>query len=134
MIESICPKTHHRHTALPVLGSIVDDFAGWLSQCDYPVATIRVMLGPIDRVDQWLTRQGIRDITELDALVLEACWRQFYRRSWAQGRTLGGLIRALARYLEAQGVLRPTPPPPFTPRQQLLATYTDGCPSHTDRF
>jgi integrase/recombinase XerD len=125
MIESICPKTYRRHTALPVLGSIVDDFAAWLSQCDYPLETIRVMLGPIDQVDQWLTHQGIRNITELDTLILEACWRRFYRRSGAQGRTLGGLIRALARYLAAQGVLRPTPPPPLTPSQQLLVTYTD---------
>ena len=87
MIESIYPKTYHRHTALPVLGPIVDDFAVWLSQCDYPVPTIRTMLGPIGRVDEWLTRRDIHDITELDALVLEACWKQFYRRSWAQGRS-----------------------------------------------
>jgi hypothetical protein len=81
MIDSICPKTHHQYTALPVLGSIVDDFAAGLSQCDYPLATMRVMLGPINQVDQWLTRQRIHDITELDAPVLEACRRQFYCRS-----------------------------------------------------
>jgi site-specific recombinase XerD len=125
MIESICPQTYHRYTALPVLGPILDDFTVWLSQNDYPAPTIRTMLGPIGRVDEWLIHQGICDLTELDALILEACRTHFYRRSWSQGRTLGGGIRALARYLEAQGVLRPTPPPPLTPRQQLLATYTD---------
>jgi integrase/recombinase XerD len=125
MLEMICPKTHHRYAALPLLGSLVDDFAVWLSQCDYRPDTIRVMLGPIGQVDQWLRRSGLHEITGLDAPILEACWRQFYRRNSAQGRTLGGLIRALARYMEAQGLLRPTPPPPLTPSQQLLATYTD---------
>lgn len=125
MIESIFLKTHRRYAALPLLGSLVDDFAVWLSQCNYPCETLRVMLGPISQVDQWLRSQGIHDITELDAPILEACWRQFYRRSWAQGLTLGGLIRALSCYVEAEGVLRPTPPQPLTPCQRLLATYSD---------
>ena len=80
MIESIFLKTHRRYTALPLLGSRVDDFAVWLSQRGYPRETLRVMLGPIGQVDQWLRSQGIHDITDLDAPILEACWRQFYRR------------------------------------------------------
>ena len=125
MLETMFPKTHHRYAALPLLGSLVDDFAVWLSQCDYRPETIRVMLGPIGQVDQWLQSSGLHDITGLDAPVLEACWRHFYRRNSAQGRTLGGLIRALARYVEAAGLLRPTSLPPLTPSQRLLATYTE---------
>lgn len=120
MLVTIFPTTHHRYTALPILGSRVDDFARWLSQCDYRPTSIRVMLGPIGQVDQWLERHGIHDLTELNAPVLEACWTHWYRRS----ATLGGLIRALARYLEAEGVFHPTPPPPLTPSQQLLTAYT----------
>ncbi len=125
MLEMIFPKTHHRYAALPLLGSLVDDFAVWLSQCDYRPETIRIMLGPIGQVDQWLRSHGSHDLLELDASVLEACWRHFYRRNAAQGRTLGGLIRALARYMEAEGLLQPAHPPPLTPSQRLLATYTD---------
>ena len=124
MLETMFPNTHHRYATLPLLGSLVDDFAVWLAQCDYRPETIRVMLGPIGQVDQWLHSSGLHDITDLDAPVLEACWRHFYRRNSAQGRTLGGLIRALARYMEAAGLLRPPPPQPLTPSQQLLATYT----------
>ena len=124
MLEMICPKTHHRYAALPLLGSRVDDFAVWLSQCDYRPETIRVMLGPIDQVDQWLRSYGLHEITGLDAPALEAYWRHFYRRNAAQGRTLGGLIHALARYVEAQGLLRSPPPQSLTPSQRLLATYT----------
>lgn len=125
MLETMFPKTHHRYAALPLLGSLVDDFAVWLAQCHYRRDTIRVMLGTIGQVDQWLHSSGLHEITGLDARVLETCWRHFYRRNSGQGRTLGGLIRALSRYLEALGVLRPTPPPALTPRQRLLALYAD---------
>jgi hypothetical protein len=107
MLETMFPKTHHRYAALPLLGSLGDDFAGWLAQGHYRRETIRVMLGTIGQVDQWLCSQGIHAPTALDAPVLEACWRHFYRRNSGQGRTLGGLIRALSRYLEAIGAALP---------------------------
>jgi integrase/recombinase XerD len=121
MLEAIFPKTHHRYAALPLFGSCVDDFARWLSQCDYRPESIRVMLGPIGQVDQWLRSHGTHQLSELNAPVLEACWTHLYRRN----ATLGGLFRAMARYLKSTGVLRPTPPPPLTPGQQLLAAYTE---------
>jgi site-specific recombinase XerD len=125
MIESIFLNTHHRYVALPLLGPLADDFVQWLSQCDYPRQTIRVMLGPIGQVDQWLRSRGVDEITELDIPVMEACWTHFYRRSSGQGRALGSVIRALERYLEAKALLRPTPPQSLTLSQRLLATYTD---------
>jgi len=120
MLETMFPKTHRRYAALPLLGSRVDDFARWLSRHDYRPQTIRVMLVPIGRIDRWLRRRGVQDVAELPASVLEACWRRFYR----DNSTLGGLIRALARYLEAEGILPPAPPPPLTPSAQLRAAYT----------
>ncbi len=133
MLAAMCPRTHHRYTALPILGSRVDDFVQWLAQCDYRPASIRVMLCPLVQVEQWLQSHGIQDMTELDTAVLEACWRHGSRRS----TVLGGLIHALARYLETTGVLRPLPPPPPTPSQRLLSTYTEqlahlrGLAAHT---
>jgi integrase/recombinase XerD len=121
MLETIFPKTYRRYAALPLLGSRVDDFAMWLSRHDYRPQTIRVMLLPIGQIDQWLRRRGVHDVADLHASVLEACWRRFYRDS----STLGGLIRALARYLEAEGVLQPAPRPSLTPSAQLLAAYTE---------
>jgi len=121
MIEALFPKTHHRYAALPLLGSLVDDFALWLSHYDYRLEAIRVMLRPLGQADQWLQSHGIHNLTALDAPLLETCWRQLYRRN----SHLGGFIRALARYLESEGVLCPTPPLPPTPSQRLLAAYTD---------
>ena len=127
MLTVMCPRTHHRYAALPLLGSLVDAFAVWLSQCDYRPETIRVMLGPLDQVDQWLQRHDIQDITDLDAPMLEACWRHLSRRS----TVLGGLIRALARYMEADRALtayRHHRPP--TPSQRLLGDRTPSICVH----
>ena len=121
MLTAMCPRTHHRYTALPVLGARVDDFVRWLAQCDYRLASIGVMLCPLVHVEHWLQSHGIQNVTELDATMLEACWTHLSRRS----TILGGLIRALARYLEATGVLRPPPPRPPTPSQRLLARYME---------
>jgi site-specific recombinase XerD len=91
------------------------------------------MVCPLIQVEQWLQSHGIQDITELNTAVLEACWRHGSRRS----TVLGGLIHALARYLETTGVLRPLPPPPPTPSQRLLSAYTEqlahlrGLAAHT---
>jgi integrase/recombinase XerD len=121
MLTAMCPRTHHRYTAMPVLGARVDAFVQWLAQCDYRPMSIRVMLCQLDHVEHWLQRHGIQDVTDLEATMLEACWTHLSRRS----TVLGGLIRALARYLEAAGVLRPPAPRPPTPSQQLLALYTE---------
>jgi hypothetical protein len=106
---------------MPVLGARVDAFVQWLAQCDYRPMSIRVMLCQLGHVEHWLQRHGIQDVTDLDATMLEACWTHLSRRS----TVLGGLIRALARYLEATGVLRPPVPPPPTPSHQLLALYIE---------
>jgi site-specific recombinase XerD len=121
MIEALFPKTHDRYTSLPLLGSLVDDFALWLSKNDYRLEAIRVMLRPLGQADQWLQSHGIHALPELDALLLEACWSQFHRRN----SHLSGVIRALARYLASEGRLCPPPPQPPTPSQRLLAAYRD---------
>jgi integrase/recombinase XerD len=124
MLKTLLPNTHRRYTSLPLLGPHVDGFVRWLVQHDYRPQSIRVMLGPIGQIDSWLRRRGIHAITALHASLFEACWTHFYRRNPRRNATIGGLIRALARYLEAEGVLHPTSPPPLTPSAHLLAAYT----------
>ena len=122
MIKLVFLKTHSRYTSLPLLGTLIDDFAVWLSQHGYGRATIRVMLLRIDQLDQWLRKRDIQDVAELDSNILEASWKHFYRRGGARA-SLGAAIRALARYLDAEGILRPVSRSPLTPSEQLLITY-----------
>lgn len=98
MIELIFLKTHNRYTSLPLLGTLVDDFAVWLIQHGYRRETIRVMLLRINQLDPWLRRRDIENVTKLDSEILEAAWKHFYRRGGARS-SLGAAIRALARYL-----------------------------------
>ena len=109
---------------MPVLGARVDAFVQWLAQCDYRPMSIRVMLCQLGHVEHWLQRHGIQDVTDLDATMLEACWTHLSRRS----TVLGGLIRALARYLEADRGLTPPAAAPPTPSQQLLTLTPSSCP------
>jgi site-specific recombinase XerD len=83
------------------------------------------MLRPLGQVDRWLHNHGIHALHELSAPVLEACRTHWYPRN----AMTGGLIRALTRYLEAAGLLRPPPPRPLSPSQRLVVAYTE----HLDR-
>lgn len=123
MIELVFPKTHNRYASLPLLGTLIDGFVEWLSQTAYPRDTIRTMLLRIDRLDRWLRQRDVKNVAELDADILEAAWKHFYRRTGAPA-ALGAAIRALARYLDATGILLPlSSPPHLTPSEQLLARY-----------
>ena len=123
MLERVLPKTHSRYTSLPLLGTLAAGFVGWLSQNGYSKDTIRTMLPRIDRLDRWLRQRDIQDVADLDANILEAAWKHFYRHGGAPA-SLGAAIRALGRYLDATGTLRPLPPPPpLVPSEQLLARY-----------
>jgi site-specific recombinase XerD len=124
MIASIFPRTHRRYTELPLLGTLVDDFVIWLSEQEYGLGTIRVMFGRLDQLDLWLRKRGVHHIAELDNRILEAGWTHFYRRH-NSGSSLGATIRALARYLEAEGIVPPTPRLPSTPSEHLVAAYAD---------
>jgi integrase/recombinase XerD len=123
MLDTLSPNIHRRLTSLPLLGSHVDGFVQWLVQHDYRPQSIRVMLGPLGQIDQWLRQRGIHDLTMLHASLLETCWTHFCRRPQRRNATIGGLIHALARYWEAAGVLPPASPPPLTPSAHLLAAY-----------
>ena len=59
MLEALFPKSHRRYAALPLLGSRVEDFTRWLSRHGYRPLTVRRMLFPMGRLDQWLRTCGL---------------------------------------------------------------------------
>ena len=121
MLQALFPQTHHCYTSLPLLGPILDSFATCLAERGYRQGTLRVMLRPMARIDRWLRGHDVQGIADLDVEVLETCWATFRRRS----SSTGGVIRALARYLDATGVLQPRSLEPLTPSEQLLSRYEE---------
>jgi integrase/recombinase XerD len=124
MLDTLFPNTHQRFTSLPLLGAHVDGFVQWLAQHDYRPQSIRVMLGYLGPIEQWLLQHGLQDLTRLDPRLVEACWAQLTYRTGRRNAAVGGVLHALVRYLEAAGVLPPAPPVPLTPSGHLLAAYT----------
>jgi integrase/recombinase XerD len=124
MLDTLFPNTHHRFTSLPLLGAHVDGFVQWLAQHDYRPPSIRVMLGYLGPIEQWLHQHGLQDLTRLDPQLVEACWTQLTHRTGRRNAAVGGVIHALARYLEAAGIVPPAPPVPLTPSGHLLTAYT----------
>ena len=121
MLQTLFPQAHSSYTSLPLLGPIIGGFTTWLAERGYRQTTLRVMLPPMARIDQWLRAQHVQGVADLDAEVLEACWAAFRRGS----SSTGGVIRALAEFLACTGVLQPRSVDPLTPSQQLLARYQE---------
>ena len=121
MLQVLFPQAHRRYASLALLGPCLDSFVTWLAERGYQSSTVRVMLRPMARVDQWLQRQGAQTVADLDPDILEACWAALRRGN----SSLGGVIRALAQYLESTGVLPPRRSGPQTRNEQLVSRYEE---------
>lgn len=119
MLQTLFPQAHCRYTSLPLLGSIIAKFAAWLGERGYQKGTLRVMLPATPQIDRWLRHHGAQGVCDLDASILEECWTAIHRR----GSSTGGVIRALAQYLEWTGVLKSPRIRPATPSERLQSRY-----------
>ena len=75
MLHFLFPKTHHRFRSLPLLGSIADSFDDWLASNGYTQVSRKNSIRTLPRVDAELRRRQIREICNLNLLVLDDCWR-----------------------------------------------------------
>ena len=121
MLQALFPQVQGRYSSLPLLGSIIDSFATWLAERGYRKSTLRVMLRPMVQIDRWLRRHDVERISDLDVDILEACWTTYHPRS----SNIGGVIRALAKYLDSLGVLQHSQVDPQTPSEQLVSAYAE---------
>ena len=120
MLEVLFPHAHERYAALPLLGSILDDFARWSLKQGYQRSTLRAQFKTMARVDRSLRRRGASDLTDITPEMLEACWSVFRRRN----RMAGGIIQSLQRYLETTRLLQPPASAPSSPTICQLKSYS----------
>jgi len=121
MLTRIFPRAHARYVALPLLGSVVNDFATWMLQHGYRKSTLRVDLKIFPRLDGALRRRGAKRPSDITSEMLEACLIAFHRR----GQAKIGIIRSLRRYLEVMAIVGPSVPAPGSPTSRLVAAYGD---------
>lgn len=113
MIAQIFPKDSPRYLSLPVLGPLMDRYAGWLQEHQYTYRSTRYELRMAARVCEFLKRRGIERIEEVSAQDLESCYTIFHRKF----PTEVGAVRALTRFLTDCGFVQPT--------DALAASFSD---------
>jgi site-specific recombinase XerD len=101
MLQSLFPKSHTKFRALPLLGSVADGFSDWLTASGYSPGSQKFAMRALPHADSDLRRRGIRKVADLTRPVLYDSWRGLIKVLPEQA----GIVRALARYLNAIGTI-----------------------------
>jgi hypothetical protein len=107
MLIELYPRVHRRYSSLLVMGTILDGYGEWLLKQGYPRIRIRHHFRTARRLDRALQRHGIHRAEGLTRDGLRAC----APADSQDDPDLSAVVGFLERYLDAQGVLSPTPPP-----------------------
>ena len=100
MPERPFPRSWEKYVSLPVLGSVVSDFAAWLHESGFARTSIRSHLRATKAIDRDLRRTGVRGTASITRQALEECSR---RNSDAPG--VRATIRSLGRFLSERGTV-----------------------------
>jgi site-specific recombinase XerD len=107
MIEQIFQKDFSRYVSLPVLGSLMDRYAGWLQEQQYTRRSTQYELRMTARVCKFVKCQGIERIENVREQDLESCYTMFRQKF----PTEAGAVRTLTRFLTECDLVRPADPP-----------------------
>lgn len=111
MLIQLFPRMHRRYSSLPVLGSILGDYASWLVARGYPPTPVRRHVRAAGRLERRWRRRGVRTLGAIHRSDFHVC---------APGHSqddayLAAVARLLPRYLEEIGVLPRLATPPEAP-------------------
>jgi integrase/recombinase XerD len=119
MLTSLFPHTHTRYSSLPVLGGVLEDLCVWLEARGYPPSAIGRRMEAAPFLDKCLRQGQIRSLSGCTAAQFRACLPRQRRWTPLIAYALG---RSLLKYLEEQGELACTPPPPS---ERLIHAYRE---------
>ena len=105
MLSKICPKTCQRYIALPLLGSILDEFTTWSHRRGYALGTIKSQLRASIEIDHFLQDQGAQSLDDLTHHSFETAWRQCHKG-------IGGTIHQIEQFIDETRSLPSSPPCP----------------------
>lgn len=118
MLIDLYPRRHASFSSLPLLGPLVEDFVVWLHGEGYTARPIRLRVRAIQRVDARLRRRGVHRLKELSRAKLLA----LAPPDSQDDVYLAAVIRSLALFLDARGVLAASMP---TRSQRLVHEYRE---------
>jgi len=121
MISKIRPKAYLRYIALPILGSILDDFTFWSCQHGYTILVIQEQLKAARHFDNFFRQNGAQSVSDLTHSDFTAAWHYYHNHS----PRIAGTIRQIERFLEETRGLAPPLPQPKTPTSSELNRFAD---------
>lgn len=101
-ISDLRPRVIEHRRTLPIIGSLVDGFAGWLSRHGYSDATVGNQVDAFPVLAAWFQRHGKLDlqaIGERDFSILRSEYRD-------DSRHVGQCARSLCLFLVGEGLLK----------------------------
>ena len=106
MITQIFPQDFQRYQSLPVLGPLMDRYAGWLHELQYTWRSTRYELRMAAQVAGYLKRRSVGRIEELTGHHMDACHRLFRKKFHEEA----GAVLLLTRFLRESGYVRTSVP------------------------
>ncbi len=106
MITQIFPQDFQRYQSLPVLGPLMDRYAGWLHELQYTWRSTRYELRMAAQVAGYLKRRSVGRIEELTEHHMDACHRLFRKKFHEEA----GAVLVLTRFLRESGYVRTSVP------------------------
>jgi len=119
MLSDIRPRAHQRYAGLPILGSILDEFATWSCSRGYALGTVRNQLKAARQIDGFFCQQGVQRLKDLTLCVFETAWRHYCHNR----PNIAATVRKIESFLEELGHLGPAALPQTTPTLLELDRY-----------
>ncbi len=119
MITQLFPKGFKRYLSLPVLGPIIDSYAGWLNEQQYTRRSSRYELRMAAHIGNFLQDHGFQRAEDISENDLHGCYRLF-RRKFPKEE---GSVRVLARFLTEHALLKPSAAPELSPKAIHLTAF-----------
>ena len=120
-LQQLLPRAFARYLALPLFGSLLEEFSQWMRQRGYPNTTIKNWVECAPTIARWLGRRGKRTLADLTDQDMAAVHNHFLSNS-----NVGGPTRALKVFLHEKEKISigHAPKPSFVEREQLaFGTY-----------
>ena len=108
MITKFFPGGFPRYLSLPILGPLMDRYAGWLHEQQYTWRSGRYELRMAGRVADYLARRPVCRIEDLNHDHLDECHRWFRQRFPEEA----GSVLVLVRFLQGGTYINKPPPSP----------------------
>jgi len=121
MLNELIPNACIKHRALPILGSLLEDFDDWLIGQGYGSVTRKCYVQRLTGVERYLYRRGARCSSDLTADRLAKAQRYFHPRP---GQIFCA-VSCLRRFLQAEQRLAAAPLPPPRPFDDTLQAYVN---------